>query len=104
MAAINGINPIGPINPIGKPDLSIPSLEAKQDPNEFAGIFNQAIQRVEQYRIGAEASTNRFLNGENEEIHSVVLAGQRADIAFEAFVQVRNKIVMAYQEIMRMQM
>ena len=49
-------------------------------------------------------SVNRFLAGENEEIHNVVLNTQRAELAFEAFLQVRNKVVNAYQEIMRMQM
>jgi flagellar hook-basal body complex protein FliE len=44
------------------------------------------------------------MNGETEEIHQVILAGQRAEIAFETFLQVRNKAVQAYQEVMRMQM
>ena len=41
-------------------------------------------------------------SGETEELHQVILAGQRAEIAFETFLQVRNKVVQAYQEIMRM--
>ena len=58
----------------------------------------------EKYRVNAEDSANRFMNGETEEIHQVILAGQRAEIAFETFLQVRNKAVQAYQEVMRMQM
>ena len=44
-----------------------------------------------------------FLTGGNEELHSVALAAQRASLEFELFLQVRNKVTSAYQEIMRMQ-
>jgi flagellar hook-basal body complex protein FliE len=47
----------------------------------------------------------KFLSGDgSEDIHTTVLATQRAELAFEMFQQVRNKVVSAYQEIMRMQM
>ncbi len=46
----------------------------------------------------------KFLTGENEELHTTVLAAQKAEIAFDLGLQVRNKVVSAYQEIMRMQM
>jgi flagellar hook-basal body complex protein FliE len=43
------------------------------------------------------------LSGGDEELHSVALAAQRADLQFNLFLQVRNKAVSAYQEVMRMQ-
>ena len=52
----------------------------------------------------ASASVERFLSGDGEDLHTTVLATQRAELAFEMFQQVRNKVVNAYQEIMRMQM
>jgi flagellar hook-basal body complex protein FliE len=52
----------------------------------------------------ASRSVENFLSGEGEDIHTTVLATQRAELAFEMFQQVRNKVVSAYQEIMRMQM
>jgi flagellar hook-basal body complex protein FliE len=45
-----------------------------------------------------------FLAGEGGELHSTIMATQRAELSFELFQQVRNKVVSAYQEIMRMQM
>lgn len=71
---------------------------------EFQTMLSDAISRVEDARVTATSSVNRFLAGENEEIHNVVLNTQRSELAFEAFLQVRNKVVNAYQEIMRMQM
>ena len=52
----------------------------------------------------ASASVERFLSGEGEELHTTVLATQQAELSFELFMQARNKVVSAYQEIMRMQL
>jgi len=100
MDSIRGINPIAPVPSVGGLDKA----EAASGGTEFGDLFNEAIGRVEQYRAKAEGSANAFMNGETEELHQVILAGQRAEIAFETFLQVRNKVVQAYQEVMRMQM
>jgi len=70
----------------------------------FQEIFAGAIGQVEAMGQDATRSVERFLSGEGEDLHTVALATQRADLAFEMFQQVRNKVVSAYQEIMRMQM
>ena len=69
----------------------------------FQSDLSDAIQQVESFQRNAEASVNRFLSGEGEDLHKVALATQQADLSFQLFTQVRNKIVSAYQEIMRMQ-
>ncbi len=46
----------------------------------------------------------RFLNGDGEDVHTTVLAAERAELSFDLFLQARNKVVSAYQEIMRLQM
>lgn len=100
MPSINGINSIGSIPPVG----GLEKTQAAPGAKEFGDMFNEAIGRVDQYRVKAEEWANGFMAGENEEIHQVILAGQRAEIAFETFLQVRNKVVQAYQEVMRMQL
>ena len=52
----------------------------------------------------ASSTVQKFLSGEGEDLHTVAIATQEADLAFEMFQQVRNKVVSAYQEIMKMQM
>src|SRR5271165_5780707 len=69
----------------------------------FQDVLKSAINKVESTGNDASASVERFLGGEGEELHTVVLATQRADMAFDMFQQVRNKMVGAYQEIMKMQ-
>ena len=70
----------------------------------FQDVFSNAIQNVEAFGRNASASVERFLAGEGEELHTTILATQRAELSFEMFLQVRNKVVSAYQEIMRMPM
>ena len=72
--------------------------------NSFQSIFADAIGNVQNLEHRADASVDRFLSGENEEIHHVALATQQSELAFELFMGVRNKVVQAYQEVMRMQM
>ena len=67
-------------------------------------MLSQAIGRVDQSNQATEGTIDRYLSGENEEIHDMVLATQRNELQFELFLQMRNKVVQAYQEVMRMQM
>lgn len=68
----------------------------------FSSALQEAIQRVEGLRRTAEQDAMKLLAGESEEVHQAALAVQRAELAFELFLEVRNKVVQAYQEIMRM--
>jgi len=69
----------------------------------FRSVLEGMIKPVEQSQTQAQQAVEGFLGGSNEELHSVALASQRAELQFELFLQVRNKAVSAYQEIMRMQ-
>jgi flagellar hook-basal body complex protein FliE len=96
-----------PITPIRSP-LSIapiqPSGLGKASAGGFQSVLSDAIGRVEQFQQNSETAIGKFLSGEDQEVHKVALATQQAEIAFNLFVQVRNKVVSAYQEVMRMQM
>ena len=46
--------------------------------------------------------TNKLINGENVELHEVMIAAQKASITLNATIEIRNKVIEAYQEIMRM--
>ncbi len=95
------MNPISPIRPavISEP------LPAASQPggNGFGRMLEAAISRVEQHQAEAAQAVESLLAGEGGELHNVALATQRAELAMELFLQVRNKVVQAYQEIMRMQ-
>lgn len=70
----------------------------------FQSMLSDAVGRVQQTENASQVSINRFLTGENEEIHQVAIRTQQTEIAFDMFMAVRNKMVQAYQEVMKMQM
>jgi flagellar hook-basal body complex protein FliE len=94
------------ISPITAPTLpsSIPPAGEASSGTGFQDIFSGAVGQVESMQQQATSTVEKFLSGEGEDLHTVALATQRADLSFEMFQQVRNKIVGAYQEIMKMQM
>jgi flagellar hook-basal body complex protein FliE len=88
---------------------SIPSLPAIQpagessQPGAFQNVLNGAIQTIESANSDATTAVQKFLSGENEELHTAALAVQKATMTFDLGLQVRNKVVDAYQQIMQMQ-
>lgn len=87
---------------IRDPVLAQPGAAAQ--PGDFAGTLADAIASVERFRLQADGKVDAVLSGEPGDLHEAVLATQKAELAFELFLQVRNKVVQAYQEVMRMQM
>ena len=69
----------------------------------FQSVLGDAISKVEKFQNDADNSVNKFLSGEGEELHKVALATQQADLSFQLFMQVRNKVVTAYNQVMQMQ-
>ena len=97
--------PILPTN-VSIPPVSLPSAASPQlapSGGAFQSAFSDAVAKVESFQQNAQASVNRFLSGEGEELHHVAIATQQADLSFQLFMQVRNKIVAAYQQVMQMQ-
>jgi flagellar hook-basal body complex protein FliE len=80
------------------------SLGSGSSDVSFRDMLGSAINQVEGARTSANQSIDKFLSGDGEDLHSTILASQRADLEFQMFMQVRNKVVSAYQEVMRMQM
>ena len=95
--------PISNITPIVAPQIG-PAAGAAGQPGEFQGVLSSAIDSLNSLQNSASDSVQNFLTGKNEELHTTILATQKAELAFELGLQVRNKVVDAYQEIMKMQM
>ena len=80
-----------------------PSASGSEGNSPFSAVLTDAIEKVEAFGANANKSVSNFLSGEGEELHQVALKTQQADLSFQLFMQVRNKVVSAYQEVMRMQ-
>ncbi|MBP3284518.1 MAG: flagellar hook-basal body complex protein FliE [Clostridia bacterium] len=93
---VNSINPIPSV-----PGSSMNKVE--KSGTTFADVMNEALNQVNNLQIESSKMTDSFINGESDNIHSVIMAGAKADLALQMTLQVRNKVMDAYKEVMNMQ-
>ena len=79
-----------------------PAAKPAGDRDSFGSLLRNAINQVNDLEKGSQGELQKFLNNESD-LHSVMIALEKADLSFQVMMQVRNKIVSAYQEIMRTQ-
>ena len=80
-------------------------VQQTSGPGEFANILRQGIDQVNQTQLRADELSDAFQRGTpGVELSQVMLESSKANVAFRAVVEVRNRLVSAYQEIMNMQM
>ena len=86
--------------------IQVPSLEqsSAQPGPGFQNALQAAIGHVENASATADGAIQKFVSGGDQELHSTILATQNAELQFEMLMQVRNKVVSAYEEIMKMQL
>lgn len=69
----------------------------------FQNILSDAFDEAKQTQQEADQLTARLVSNEPVDLHDVMIATEKADIALQMVLQVRNKLVEAYQEVMRIQ-
>jgi len=69
----------------------------------FAVVLEQGLAQVSAMQAAADQAVWRLAAGQADNLHEVMIAVERASIALELTIAIRNKLVEAYQEIMRMQ-
>lgn len=70
----------------------------------FFDTLKQKLDEVNNDQLNADATTEAFIKGDNVDVHQVMIASEEAKQSLELAVQVRNKLVEAFQEINRMQL
>ena len=99
----NGI--LGPINP----NLQVSEIRkpagagTEKNATGFGEVLKDAISTVNELQKQSDQEIQKLMAGESQDLHTTVIAMQKADLSFQMMMQVRNKIVQAYQEIMRTQ-
>lgn len=74
-----------------------------QKSTSFGEMLNQALEEVNAAQVRADQLEIKFLTGEVQELHQVIIAMEQARLLTSLAVEVRNRLVEAYQEISRMQ-
>ncbi|WP_066507292.1 flagellar hook-basal body complex protein FliE [Abyssisolibacter fermentans] len=95
------------INTINKSNLIHSSFETinsnKKSDRGFGQYLNNALNKVNELQVEAQEYDRMLATGEIDNLHDATIASNKADIALQLTLTVRNKIIDAYKEIMRMQ-
>jgi len=82
------------------------SATAKPTPQSTSVSFSQmltgSLDRVNQLQKEADANVNNLATGKHTDIHQTMIAVEKASVSFELLMQIRNKLIAAYDKIMRM--
>ena len=76
---------------------------AQQSESGFSNILSEAIDYIEETEAEQQAANNVLLTGESDDIHTALIAAQKAEIAVSYAVQIRNKLMESYDKILNMQ-
>src|ERR1041385_6138964 len=109
MNSIGAINPLA-TSPLTQVDAPLPKIglapagAPSAAPTEgFTQMLDGLVQTVESKQQASQEMTKKVLLGDSDQLHQSVIAMQEASVAFSMMVEVRNKLVESYQELMRMQ-
>lgn len=73
------------------------------DNKSFFQMMSESVDKVNEVQLQADRAAKELAAGRNKNIHETMLMLEKADMSFHLMMQVRNKVIEAYREIMRMQ-
>lgn len=85
------------------PPAAAPSLSSKAADSPFADLLTDVIGNVNQLEEQARTAVDGLMTGSGVDVHQVMIASEKASMAFEMALAVRNKAVQSYQSVMSMQ-
>ena len=103
------IDPIGAnsritsLSPLTSIDEKAQSGGANDAAESFKSAVKKAVGEVNSLQNDADSASVKLASGDIEDVHRAMIAMQKAKLALDFTIQVRNKVIDAYQEIMRMQ-
>jgi flagellar hook-basal body complex protein FliE len=94
----SGIAPIADVAQVGSAGAA-----GTSSPTGFVDSLKSAIGKVNDTQMEAGRAVDALMTGETQDLHRTMVALQQADVSFQLMMQIRNKLVAAYEEIQRMQ-
>jgi len=90
----------------GSPDAlsaGAPRNKGLKDLSGFGSMLSSALEDARENNVAAESAARDLALGKDTDIHSTMIAIEKADISFQFLMQIRNKIISAYETVMRTQ-
>lgn len=100
--SVNKIGSFSRLDPIVKQSGTVEEKNGKENLS-FARVLKDALDKVNETQLEAQKLARDFTLGKVENIHTVTIAAQKAELALDLTLAIRNKVIEAYKELMRMQ-
>lgn len=100
--SIHDLTSIPKIGKIGGLDEIAAPQEVPKSAPRFSEALKEAVQSVDELQKSSEAAQVSYARGDEVELHDVLIKIEEADLAFRTMMEVRNKLVDAYREVMRL--
>ena len=86
------------------PGMQKPKIVSDNDGDDFGDFLSNALDSVNSLQAEAGEAQDAMVRGEAAELHQVMIAAEKAGISFDLLLEVRKKLLEAYQDIIRMPM
>jgi flagellar hook-basal body complex protein FliE len=96
------IGKTGPLQPGGPRMPGAPGMPGAREASnipDFKGLLKQQIAQVNELQRDAKEAVEDLAAGRRDDLESVIVATEKADVAFKMLLQVRNKVMDAYEEV-----
>ncbi len=93
---------VGALTPMGT-DQFLPTAKAEVPVTNFGNWFSNELTSVNESLVNADTDIKKMAVGDAQNLHEVMIHLEEARLSFQLLVQVRNRLLEAYQEVMRMQ-
>ena len=100
--SINAASSVSGISGLNAPN-STSATGATDSADSFGSLIKKAVESIDGTQKSADREISRAVTGESPDLHRTIIELQTADLKFQFGLQVRNKLIGAYEEIMRMQ-
>jgi flagellar hook-basal body complex protein FliE len=84
-------------------NVAPPAAKPADAQKAFSAFLKDALNKVNEQQVQADQLAEKLVKGEDVDLHQVMIAAQKASISLQLALEVRNKVIEAYQEMMRMQ-
>ncbi|MFZ3101257.1 MAG: flagellar hook-basal body complex protein FliE [Desulfitobacteriaceae bacterium] len=112
MGLISGITPLMPLTPLNQTvkldsilnQTNLKTMEGAQKAGtDFANFLKDAMHQVDTLQKNSDAASIGIATGQSQDLHTAMVALEKANLSLSLTVEVRNKVLDAYNQIMRMQ-
>ncbi len=103
MEKANGISSVNTVHSLTNGKAKLVANQPKDGKLDFKDQLNKAIRSVEKLQEDADKLSMEMVTGKDAPLHETMIALEKADISLRLLIQVRNKLIEAYKEVMHMQ-